>query len=495
MRRVLQSLSPGNRLGLRLVIASLIVGSVLSVFTTALQLSASYVRQRSDATLVLGRSEETLVASLERAIWTFNFAQVNIILDGLASDPNITFVEVRTTTGESWQRGTLPTASAQSDVGQTYDVVHDFQDGQSKMVGTMRVHLSLESVRARVWAEFWTTFATNLAKAYLAAGALLFLVNRMISRHLRRIAAYVDDAEFARDTPLALDRGKVVAPDDLDRIVDAVARYEARTRDQMGALTSEITVREQAETEAHEALSIRSSFLATMSHEVRTPLNAIMGFLHLIESFKGIPDKPRIYAETATKASHQLMELLNNTLDMSRLEANAVEISLEETDLTRLAHEWHARAEGLRHLRGKDIDITLDVDPALPSQVMMDGAHVTQIVSNLIDNAVKFTSAGRVNISVASFATDAGAHGIDISVSDTGGGIPEDARARIFERFTQADTGSMRAHGGAGLGLAICNELARLMGATLHLEDRIRDGFTTVFLLRLDNAGGVDLGK
>ncbi|MEO0667053.1 MAG: ATP-binding protein [Pseudomonadota bacterium] len=495
MRRVLQALAPGDRLGLRLVIASLIVGSVLSVVTTALQLSASYVRQRSDATQVLGRVEETLVSSLERAIWTFDFAQVNIILDGLSSDPNIAFVEVRTTTGESWQRGALPSGPTQSGVGQAYDVRHDFDDGQSETVGTLHVHVSLDAVRARVWAEFWTTFVTNLAKAYLAAGALLFLVNRMISRHLRRIAAYVDDGEHARRAPLELERGRSVAPDDLDRIVDAVARYEARTRDQMDALTSEITVRELAETEAREALSIRSRFLATMSHEIRTPLNAIMGFLHLIESFKGIPDKPRIYAQTATKASHQLMGLMNNSLDMSRLEAKAVEIRLEQTDLTRLAHDWHQGAEGIRHLRGKDIDITLDVDPNLPPLVMMDGPHVTQIVSNLIDNAVKFTDAGQVGITVTACATDDGAQGIDISVSDTGGGIPEDARARIFERFTQADSGIMRAHGGSGLGLAICSELARLMGATLRLEDRMRDGFATVFLLRLDNVGGLDIGK
>ncbi|MEO0744296.1 MAG: hypothetical protein AAFY49_03020, partial [Pseudomonadota bacterium] len=229
MRRVLQALAPGDRLGLRLVIASLIVGSVLSVVTTALQLSASYVRQRSDATQVLGRVEETLVSSLERAIWTFDFAQVNIILDGLSSDPNIAFVEVRTTTGESWQRGALPSGPTQADVGQAYDVMHEFDDGRSETVGTLHVHVSLDAVRARVWAEFWTTFVTNLAKAYLAAGALLFLVNRMISRHLRRIAAYVDDTERARRAPLVLERGKTVAPDDLDRIVDAVARYEART--------------------------------------------------------------------------------------------------------------------------------------------------------------------------------------------------------------------------------------------------------------------------
>ena len=124
--------------------------------------------------------------------------------------------------------------------------------------------------------------------------------------------------------------------------------------------------------------------------------------------------------------------------------------------------------------------------------LLMDARHVTQIVSNLLDNAIKFTDAGHVDISVKSTTCDSGL-GLDITISDTGNGIPEDARAQIFERFTQADNSMLRVHGGTGLGLAICRELARLMGASLTLEDRMGDGFGTVFLLKLKNVAVVDL--
>ena len=492
MMGLLRTLGLDNRLGLRLVIASLIVGSVLSVFSTGLQLATSYARQRSDASLVLGRVEETLVSSLEQAVWTFNFNQVDIILDGLSSDPSVSFVRLTTNTGQMWTRGDVEAAQSTSDAGRVYDLVHGFDSGRTETVGVLDVRLSLAAVRARVWAQFWTTFLTNLAKAYLAALALLFLVQRMISRHLRRIVDHVNRSQPDVPLALALDRPKQPQPDDIDRIVTAVEGFETRTHAQMHALNHEIDVRKVAETEAREALSIRSRFLATMSHEIRTPLNAIMGFLHLIENYDGVADKPRLYAETATKASHQLMSLMNNSLDMSRLEANAIEIELVPTDIRALANDWHQSAQGMRHMRNKDIDVTLEIAPDVPDVLMIDAPHVTQVVSNLVDNAIKFTETGTVAIRIDTEASAHDAVTLAIRVLDTGVGVPDEARVRIFDRFSQADNGMLRSHGGSGLGLAICLELARLLEASLQLDEGARDGFTTIFLLELKNVAVVD---
>ena len=492
MTRLLRAIGYDNQLGRRLVIASLIVGSVLTVLTTTAQLAASYFRQRSDATLVLDRIQETLASPLEQAVWTFNFAQVNIILDGLASDPNIAYVRLNSSTGQAWSRGEIVGQDTAPDEWRAYELIHRISSDRTEVVGVLEVHLSLDGVRAHVWAQFWTAFLTNLAKAYFAAFALLFIVNRLISRHLRRIVEHVDTAQEGDAGRLRLNRAPRQTADDLDRIVDAITRFEDHTQNQMDALGTEVQERKQAEADAKQALSIRTRFLATMSHEIRTPLNAIMGFLHLIETYKDIEEKPRIYAETATKASHRLMGMMNNSLDMSRIEANAVEIQLNKTDLFSLAQDWHQSAEGMRHMRNKEIDITLDVAPDMPRWVYIDGPHVTQIVSNLVDNAIKFTDEGNVNIALSSSRSDTG-EAIDIRVRDTGGGIPEDARVRVFDSFTQADSGLLRAHGGSGLGLSISSELARLMGATLSLEDLNGDGFTTVFLLRLDNVALVDL--
>ncbi|WP_415920228.1 ATP-binding protein [Tateyamaria sp. SN6-1] len=480
-----------DRLGVRLVVASLIVGSVLSVFSTGLQLGTSFLRQRSDATAVLTRIEDALTTSLEQAVWTFNFAQVDIILDGLATDPNLSYIQLSTPTGQLWTRGAQDQADETIDAMQTYDLIHQFENDRSEVVGTLLVHLSLDAVRARLWAEFLTTFLTNLAKAYLAALALLIIVERMIIRHLRRISEHVDAADAKAAGPLMLDRPPRGVPDSLDKITGALLGYERRTLTQIDALHREVTEREKAETEAKRALSIRSNFLATMSHEIRTPLNAIMGFLHLIANYRDISDKPKLYAETATRASHQLMGLMNNTLDMSRIEANAVDIHVSPTDLRVLANQWLTNADATRHMRDKQIDISVVLDDDLPEQAEIDAPHVTQVVANLVDNAIKFTDHGKVQIRLSMQETAAG-RALDIIVSDTGTGIDDEARSRIFDRFTQADTGIRRGHGGSGLGLAISRELARLMNGDLRLLESERDGFKTSFLLRLNNLTWVD---
>ncbi|MEL7091448.1 MAG: ATP-binding protein [Pseudomonadota bacterium] len=479
MTAVLRSLGLDSRLAFKLVIASLIVGSVLSIIATALQLGASYVRQRGEATAILDRIEQTQAKSLERAVWTFNAAQVDIILDGVITDTNVGYVALTSELGQSWERGTQP--SDDPDLVRAYTLQHVFDDGRTEPVATLEVHLTLASVRDRVWAQFWATFITNLVKAYIAALALLYLVHYLITRHLNKIADYVSAQKASDSSDLQLDRTQTGKPDDLDKIVDAIAHFERRTSRQVKHLVTEVEEREKAENEAKRALSVRSQFLATMSHEVRTPLNAIIGFLHLIENHANVPDKPKLYAATATKAAHQLLTQLNNTLDMSRLEANAVEIVRLETDLKTIAHTWVETARATAATHERDIEVTLNIAPECPNKVMIDGPHVSQIVGNLTDNAIKFTNSGKVEIALSQ--PEAGF--LDIMVSDTGEGVPEHARQNIFGRFQQAEGGLLRAHGGTGLGLAISNELARLMDAELTLCETERDGFSTTFLLRL----------
>ena len=263
--------------------------------------------------------------------------------------------------------------------------------------------------------------------------------------------------------------------------MQAIARFERRTRKQVSHLITEVEEREKAEDEAKRALSVRSQFLATMSHEVRTPLNAIIGFLHLIENYANMPDKPKLYAATATKAAHQLLNQLNNTLDMSRIEARAIEVIRLETDVRSIAQTWVETARAPAATYERDITVELDIAPGCPETMMLDGPHVSQIIGNLTDNAVKFTSSGMIEIAIARHG---GSH-LDITVSDTGEGVPDHARKNIFGRFQQAEGGLLRSHGGTGLGLAISHELARLMDAELTLCDSEKGGFSTTFLLRL----------
>ena len=481
-----------DRLGFRLVLASLLIGSVLSVFSTGIQLIASYQRQKTEVSAVLDQVEITLADTLEQALWTFNFDLVDVILDGLAANTAVTHVTLHSSTGQTWSRG----EHRQLPLQRVYGLTYTLPDGETQEVGALRVEVSLQAVIDQVWAQFWVTLLTNLAKAYLAALALLYVVHRMITRHLRMVAEHVDgSAATEKTTGLHLDRVRRSMPDDLDRIVQAITRFEERVADTLRSLKSEIKERVKSEKDAREALSVRSSFISTMSQEVRTPLNSILGFLHLIEIDQDVPERQRHYANVATRAARQLLNQLTNVLEMSRLDSKAVTISTRPTAVERLAQQWQETAQALVHFHQKNINVTVDLDDGLDVQYMLDGARVTQIVTNLTDNAAKFTDRGEIRISmreVPALNDPADGPSLEISVADTGSGIKDLDAKRVFDRFTQVDAGMQRVHGGSGLGLAICLELAHLMGAQLSIAPHEKDGFSTEFLLTLSGKVRLD---
>ncbi|MEP2919214.1 MAG: ATP-binding protein [Sulfitobacter sp.] len=256
---------------------------------------------------------------------------------------------------------------------------------------------------------------------------------------------------------------------------DVTELYAAKTR------------AENSANEAEKAMEVRKIFLANMSHEVRTPLNAIMGLFQLIQ-MADVPPRQKKQAEVGLDASHHLLAQLVNVLEMSRVEADAVEIDPASTDIRSLARQWLETAAATKHRLGKSIELSLEVDEAMPLFAVLDERRVTQIVNNMTDNALKFTKEGRVTIQIGHLEnTDPSAPPqLQISVSDTGCGIPENQHEAIFERFVQIDDAQTRENGGSGLGLAISRELATLMGGTLNITcPSTDDCYTTTFSLRL----------
>lgn len=247
---------------------------------------------------------------------------------------------------------------------------------------------------------------------------------------------------------------------------------------------------EKSAAEAQKAFEIRKVFLANMSHEVRTPLNAIMGLFQLIQ-MSDVPDRQKKQAQVGLEASHHLLAQLVNVLEMSRVEANAVVINPKAVTIRLLADQWHETALATNHRLGKSIDVQLEVGESVLSSYIIDAQRVTQIVNNLTDNALKFTEDGCVTIELKqAFSVEHAQRGqLEISVSDTGCGIPASQRDDIFERFTQVDGAETRENGGSGLGLAISRELAELMGASLEAVLPDSDSlYTTTFNLCLQSA-------
>jgi signal transduction histidine kinase/CheY-like chemotaxis protein len=270
-----------------------------------------------------------------------------------------------------------------------------------------------------------------------------------------------------------------------DRQMEAMAEREKRGKHEVDALQREIQRHHELEQQltrakqaAESAVLAKGEFLATMSHEIRTPLNGIVPMLDLLLHARLLPDQHEL-VRTAYTSSQQLLRIVDDILDYSKLEANKLELETTNFNLRDLLEavmqlmERPAEAKGLR--------LHLHLDPGVRLPVRGDPVRLRQVLTNLISNAVKFTERGSISVSVRRVGETASQHQLRFEVRDTGIGIATDAQSRLFHAFTQADASTTRLYGGTGLGLAICQRIVDLMGGRIGVQSDAGHGATFHF--------------
>jgi len=234
----------------------------------------------------------------------------------------------------------------------------------------------------------------------------------------------------------------------------------------------------RAKQAAESAAMAKGEFLATMSHEIRTPLNGIVPMLEMLSRAPLAPDQ-REMLSTATASSHQLLRIVDDILDYSKLEANKLDLEITGFNLRELLDGvlqlMHRPAEN------KGLRLSLQLDPAVRLPVRGDPVRLRQVLSNLVGNAIKFTERGSITLVVRRLGETAAQHLLRFEVRDTGIGIEEDARHRLFHSFSQADASTTRLYGGTGLGLAICRRIVDLMGGRIDVVSEVGRGSTFWF--------------
>ncbi|MHC4871982.1 MAG: CHASE4 domain-containing protein [Planctomycetota bacterium] len=238
----------------------------------------------------------------------------------------------------------------------------------------------------------------------------------------------------------------------------------------------------RARKEAEEANRMKDDFFANMSHELRTPLNSIIGFAEALVHSRDLQET-HSKANVILSESDTLLSLINESLDLARIKSGKLEIAEEAFDILDLIDQL--KSSHAIHAKNKGIELTIDVKDELSQYYCGDVLRIRQILSNLINNAIKFTDRGSVKVSAEISSVIDNREIVRFSIDDTGIGISEDKLEKVFARFTQVDSSTTRRYGGSGLGITITNELLKLMGGELKVKSRPEEGSTFWFEIAL----------
>lgn len=233
------------------------------------------------------------------------------------------------------------------------------------------------------------------------------------------------------------------------------------------------------------ASEAKTRFLANMSHELRTPMTGVIGLVNMLRSTRLDKEQSKL-VDTLDCSGTSMIQIINDILDVTKIESGKLEIDPAPTSPAKLCRKVEALYSSAA--LAKRLELKVEIDPALAGNFWIDEMRLNQVIGNLVSNAIKFTASGHVKL-VASLANDE----LHFAVQDTGIGVDEDARARIFDRFSQADTSTTRKFGGTGLGLTISREIAELMHGRLTLTSQL--GIGTEFALHIPARSAPSLGE
>jgi signal transduction histidine kinase/DNA-binding response OmpR family regulator len=343
-------------------------------------------------------------------------------------------------------------------------------DFNGARVGTVYLQSDLGAVRERL-RTYVALLPVVVAIALSVALFLSGILQRMISRPILNLLAV--EKQVSRDRDYTL-RAEPEGNDEVGKLIDGFNEMltEIRARD------AELQI---AKEKAESASKTKSAFLANMSHELRTPLNAIIGYSEMLQEDAAdnghddlLPDLQKVHA-----AGRHLLELINDILDLSKIEAGKMELSYERFELAPLVDQLVSTVRPLVEQNGNRL--TVDVRDGA-REMVADPMRVRQVLLNLLSNATKFTKNGTVSLTVTR-AEERGAAWIDFAVRDTGIGMSEEQLGRLFQAFVQADSSTTRQYGGTGLGLAISQRFAVMMGGRIDVASTPGKG--TTFTVRL----------
>lgn len=458
--------------------------SLIAVFLILLFLMGeslfSWSHSRTELNLKFETESHSLTSASAEAmnlpLWDLDIETLQTMTDSLAENPNIISVIVHGASGKIIAERYNESVDVVNPLKVRKDIIAAYERHSSQL-GTLSMNFSRMGVQKEL-----KRIALISAARGLISGLFLFTVMFWIIRSLVKPIEALEEIISEYDGRNYIEH--VPGEDRIDELGSLALGFK-RMASQISGNVSTLEERvEERTAELNEALikasaanRAKSEFLANMSHEIRTPLNGVLGMLDVLRRTP-LTQQQLYYTDIINKSGNNLLTILSDILDLSKIEAGKETLHYAPCDLKNLIQEtinlFAASASE------KKLELSFEYDPNLPCYFSTDINRIRQIISNLIGNAIKFTPEGSVNINVTG-KVNAEYTNIEISVRDTGIGIAQNKIDMIFEKFTQAENSTTRTYGGTGLGLTISRKLAQALGGEIRVQSKLGHG-TTFFI-------------
>lgn len=452
----------------KLLIAVAVVSLLASLVISSINLVIDYRSEKAGLNQKIENIRHLFEDSVTLALWNMDENVLKSQLKGIVTQDGISRVEVFDDYANKVTEINKNYVSSKTYELHKIDLVYKLDSSHVK-IGTLVVYVDTMFIRSEIMNSVLTIFVANMLTNLLIVFAVFFIFRTLVVKHLKKISSFLTHRPV--NDPyhgvLQLER-KTRIDDELSVLEDSINSYLKGSREFKNQILS-------LKIKAEESNRLKGLFLANISHELRTPLGAIIGLIDVIEETKNEEERKDLI-KIQSKAASQLMNLVNDILDLTKIEASEFKLRYERFSLIDTVKSCVSMLD--RDFKLNKNQCLVFISSYFPKHIMGDEGRVTQTILNLLTNANKFTDKGKVTVSLSVQHKN-----IIIEVSDTGSGISEEMQTKIFEPFVQAETSTQKNRRGFGIGLSVTKRIVEAQGGELKLTSTIGKG--SVFKITL----------